>query len=108
VEVLHVIQLAVAILLILFGTFLLLVGSVGIIRLPDFYTRCHTAGKVDTFGVMMVLAGFVVYEGFTLSAAKLLVAILFVTLANPLGTHALTRAGLRSGLKPWFRKEDMK
>jgi multicomponent Na+:H+ antiporter subunit G len=98
----EVLQLIIALLLIVSGSFLLFIGSVGIIRLPDFYARIHTTGKVDTFGIMMVLTGLAVYEGFTLTAAKLLLAVLFVSMANPIGTHALAKAAMRSGLKPWF------
>lgn len=86
------------------GAFFLLVGSIGLIRLPDFYSRSHAVGKSDTLGIMLVIAGLMLVEGFTLNSAKLLFALIFVFLTNPTGTHALTNAALLSGLKPWFRK----
>jgi multicomponent Na+:H+ antiporter subunit G len=86
------------------GSFFLLVGSIGLIRFPDFYTRCHATGKSDTLGVMLVIFGLVLIEGLTLNSAKLLIILAFVGLTNPTATHALARAAFRFGLKPWFRK----
>jgi multicomponent Na+:H+ antiporter subunit G len=86
------------------GAFFLMVGSVGLVRLPDFYCRNHATGKSDTHGVMLVIFGMILIEGFTLNSAKLFFVLVFVFLTNPTGTHALANAALRSGLKPWFRK----
>jgi multicomponent Na+:H+ antiporter subunit G len=86
------------------GSFFLLVGSIGLIRFPDFYSRCHATGKSDTLGVMLVIFGLVLIEGFTLNSAKLLIILAFVGLTNPTATHALARAAFRFGLKVWFRK----
>lgn len=95
------IQNSAAVSLILLGLATMLVGSIGIIRLPDFFTRTHAAGKVDTVGIIFLLAGFAVYEGLTLNGGKLLLAIAFVALTNPVAIHILARAALRLGLKPW-------
>lgn len=90
------------------GAFFMLVGSIGLIRLPDFYSRSHAVGKSDTLGIMLVIAGLMLIEGLTLNSAKLLFALIFVFLTNPTGTHALTNAALHVGLKPWFRKSNVK
>ncbi|MFP4346896.1 MAG: monovalent cation/H(+) antiporter subunit G [Desulfococcaceae bacterium] len=92
-----------AVLLMLGGVFFMLVGSIGLNRMPDFYTRSHAAGKVDTLGIMMFLAGMMVFEGWTINSAKLLLIIAFVALTSPVATHALTRRALLIGLKPWYR-----
>lgn len=89
--------------LMLGGTAFMLVGSFGIVRLPDFYTRAHAASKIDTLGIMLLLAGLAVYEGLTLNTFKLVLVIVFVAAANPVGAHALARSALKSGLKPWYR-----
>lgn len=101
------VQTIVTILLVGAGLMLMLLGSIGILRLPDFYCRTHASSKVDTLGIMVVLAGLAVYEGLTLNAAKLVIGILFIGLANPVGVHALARAALRLGVKPWFAKEQV-
>ncbi|MBM4160573.1 MAG: monovalent cation/H(+) antiporter subunit G [Ignavibacteria bacterium] len=95
-------QYGVSIAMVAAGTFFMLVGSIGIIRLPDFFSRTHAAGKSDTLGIMLVLGGLAMYEGFTVNSAKLLIAIVLVALANPVGMHALAKAALRYGLKPWM------
>ena len=95
-------QDALAVILVLGGTFFMLVGSIGINRLPDFYTRAHAAGKVDTLGILMFLTGLAVFEGFTLTAAKLLLIIIFVAFTSPVATHALARRALLYGMKPWY------
>ena len=102
----------ISVVMICLGAFFLFVGGLGIIRLPDFYTRSHAISKSDTLGIMMVLAGLAVYEGFTVSSIKLIIAIIFVAVANPTGTHALARAGFKYGLRPWpwpwFRRKKQK
>jgi multicomponent Na+:H+ antiporter subunit G len=99
---------AVAVGLTCAGVTLMLVGSLGIIRLPDFYCRTHAASKVDTLGIMVVLFGLAVYEGWTLTAGKMLVAAGFLALTNPVAVHALARAALRFGVKPWFPADERK
>lgn len=85
------------------GVFFMMIGSIGIIRLPDFYTRAHAAGKVDTLGIMLFIAGLIVYEGFTLVSAKLALISVFVALTSPVATHQMLRRALAYGLKPWIR-----
>ena len=95
----------VAILLVL-GLLFILLGVIGILRLPDFYTRLHAMGKCDTLGVALVLIALALYQGLSLSSVKLLLIAVFIGLANPTATHALGRAALKSGLEPWTREEE--
>jgi multicomponent Na+:H+ antiporter subunit G len=93
------------IIFILLGTFFMLIGSIGVIRLPDFFTRSHATSKSDTLGIMLIVAGLIFFEGFSINSLKLFIIFLFVALANPVGAHALARAALAFGIKPWFKKE---
>ncbi len=95
----------VAVAMMLAGAFFLLVAGIGIVRFPDFYTRIHAMGKGDTLGIILVLLGLWVYEGFTLVGVKLLLALVFVALTNPVATHALARSALRYGLKPLLKQD---
>jgi multicomponent Na+:H+ antiporter subunit G len=81
-------------------------GVVGILRLPDFYCRLHAMGKCDTLGVALMLGGLALYEGVSLTSMKMLLVVVFVSLASPTATHALGRAAMRAGLVPWRRDED--
>src|SRR3970040_338549 len=87
--------------LIIGGAVFILVSCVGLLRLPDFYTRAHAVGKAETLGSMLILLGLAVYNGVALSSLKLLLVLFIIALTNPTATHALTRAAMRSGLKIW-------
>lgn len=100
-----IVQNTLTIILVLGGTFFLMVGSIGINRLPDFYARAHASGKVDTLGILMFLSGLAVFQGFTLNTAKLLLIILFVALTSPVASHQISRRALLSGLNPWHKNE---
>ncbi|HBX66318.1 MAG TPA: cation:proton antiporter, partial [Balneolaceae bacterium] len=84
------------------GIFFLSVGSVGIIRLPDFYSRTHATSKSDTLGMILIIVGLIIFEGLTINSGKLMLVLLFILLANPIGAHAMARAAYNSGLKPMF------
>lgn len=96
----------VSVVLISSGAFFMLVGSIGVVRLPDFFSRIHATGKSDTLGIMLSLGGLIFFEGLTVNSAKIFLAIVFVGLTSPIGAHALAKAALRFGLKPWFRPDD--
>jgi len=82
------------------GSLFALIGAVGIIRLPDVFTRMHGAGIVDTLGMGLILAGLMIHEGFTLVTVKLVLIVVFIFFASPTTTHALARAALNGGLEP--------
>ena len=88
------------------GLAFMLLGSIGLVRLPDFFARTHAASKVDTVGITVLLLGIAVLEGFTLNSGKLVIAVVFLILTNPVSAHALARAALRAGLEPWRRKDE--
>ena len=90
------------------GVFFLTVSGIGLIRLPDFYTRNHAVGKSETLGAILVLSGFVIYNGLAISSLKLLIILMFVLLANPTATHAISKAALRTGLPPWIKMKRQK
>ena len=92
--------------LMLIGVFFLIVSSIGLFRLPDFDARNHAVGKSETLGAILVISGLAIYNGVAVSSLKLLIVVVFVLLANPVATHAISRAAFRTGLKPWTRKRE--
>lgn len=102
------IQTILSIFLIVAGIFFMFVGSVGILILPDFYSRTHAVSKSDTLGILLVIVGLIVFEGFTINSIKLTFIVLFVMLANPIGTHALARAAYMQGIKPLLNGPEQK
>jgi multicomponent Na+:H+ antiporter subunit G len=101
-------QTILSVLLICMGIFFMLVGSIGILRLPDFYSRTHAVSMSDALGISSVMLGLIVHEGFTQSSLKLLFIILFVALSNPIGSHALSRAAYIRKLKPLLTAQKKK
>lgn len=97
-----VLQITISVIFILLGIMFMLAGSIGMLRLPDFYSRSHAVSKSDTLGIIFVISGLVIYEGFTQGGLKLLLIVLFIALSNPIGTHALARAAIKKGVKPFF------
>ena len=96
----------VAWILILGGCFVTIVGSVGLLRLPDVYTRVHSAGVVDTVGAAFLLFGLCLYGGFTLITVKLLMILAFVFFTSPTATNALANAVYTAGVKPVLADEE--
>jgi len=98
------------ILLLISGLFFFTGGSIGILRLPDFYTRLHPAGKLDTAGqffTMSAIALFVLLDfslANFLTATKIVLIVIFVYITSPTATHAIVDAGVRAGLKPWTKE----
>ena len=86
-------------LLILGGAFVL-IGGIGGLRLPNFYTRIHAASLTDTMATILIFAGMMLQAGFSLSTMKLFAIMLFLLLTGPTATYALANAALLSGLKP--------
>jgi len=87
------------------GGFFCLIGAIGLLRMPDFYTRMHAASVIETLGAGLILAGLLLQAGFTLVAVKLLMVGLLIFFASPTATHALARAALVRGLKPLLADE---
>lgn len=85
--------------LVLAGAFFTLTGALGLLRLPDVFTRMHAAGMTDTMGAGLILAGLC-FQGDGVTAARLLLILGFLWFTSPVSTHALARAALQGGLQP--------
>ena len=85
---------------ILSGAALVIVGGIGMLRLPDFYTRIHAAGITDTMGSWMILVGLMFQAGWTLVTIKLAMLLFFLMATSPLASHALAKAAFLRDLEP--------
>ncbi|MHB8120018.1 MAG: monovalent cation/H(+) antiporter subunit G [Methanothrix sp.] len=83
------------------GSLIMITGTVGLLKFPDFYTRMHATGKCDTLGQILIILGCMIYEGFTFITIKLLLVSAFYLLAGPASTHALMKAAYVTGLPVW-------
>ncbi|MDH5208442.1 MAG: monovalent cation/H(+) antiporter subunit G [Burkholderiaceae bacterium] len=82
------------------GGLFCIVGGVGMLRMPDFYTRMHAASVIETLGGGLILLGLMLQAGLSLVAVKLLMIALLIFFASPTATHALAQAALARGLRP--------
>jgi len=91
---------------LLAGSALCVVGGIGMIRMPDFYTRGHAASVTDTLGATLILFGLGLQAGFSLVTVKLVFVLLFIYLTGPTATHALVKAAHARGITaPRFADE---
>ena len=88
------------------GVFFLLMGAIGLLRFPDFYTRMHAAGKCDTLGSLLLLTGLACYGELDLASVKILLIALFLFLTSPTATHAIARAAFKNQMPLWTKKEE--
>ncbi len=86
--------------LIVIGAFGVLTGGIGVLRLPDFYTRMHAAGITDTLGAGAIIAGLMIQSGLTLVTVKLALILIFLFFTNPTSSFSLAHAALTSGVAP--------
>lgn len=83
------------------GVFFIAVSAVGLVRLPDLYTRVHAAGKAGTLGIVGVLLGVGVYYSTSLTVVVKMVAMIgFFFLTAPVAAHMIERAAFLTGVKP--------
>ncbi|MEN2988766.1 monovalent cation/H(+) antiporter subunit G [Tistrella sp. BH-R2-4] len=90
--------------LLMAGALFVLTGALGLIRMPDFYTRLHPAGMIDTFGAWLMLGGLCVQAGFTLVTVKLIIIGLLLFFTSPTASHIVANAALVAGVKPSGRR----
>ena len=91
---------------LLIGGFLCFSGGVGIIRLPDFYTRMHAVGVTDTLGAGMILIGLMLQNPEGLVVIKLLLILLMTIFISPVASHALAKAAFRNDLVPLSERNE--
>ncbi|HIF51457.1 MAG TPA: monovalent cation/H(+) antiporter subunit G [Thiotrichaceae bacterium] len=92
--------------LIISGALAIIVGLIGVFRMPDFFTRLHAASIVDTMGTMLILFGMMLYSGFNIVSVKLLLILIFILVTTPTAAHALAKSALHGGLKPMLDKDE--
>lgn len=88
------------------GCFFALTGAVGLLRMPDFYSRLHAAGKADTLAQTFILVGLLILTFSTgnhsiMVSLKLFLITVFIYVTAPTATHAITKAAFLDGARPW-------
>ncbi len=90
------------------------IGTIGILRLPDFYSRLHATGKCDTLAATLALAAIALYNlhdfsfGTVLVSWKIFAIFFFIFMASPTATNAITKAAVIVGVEPWLKKQEVR
>ena len=98
-------MLTVDTLLICIGLFFLTVAAIGSVRLPDVFSRSHAFSITDTLGTFFVLTGVAFHQGLTLADVKVFLILLTLWHLNPVISHVILRAALRTGVRPWVKEK---
>ena len=91
---------------LLAGSFFSLVGGLGLLRLPDFYSRIHGGGITDTLGASLLLIGLMFQAGDALLVFKLVMILFFLLLTSPTSAHALCQSARAHGVEPLRADEE--
>ena len=83
--------------LLISGFIFMTISAVGVVRLPDFFSRLHASSIGETLGIVLAGIGLAIYGGLNLTSAKILLVVAALFLVNPLGTHLISKAAIRSG-----------
>lgn len=84
---------------LLTGTGFCLVGGIGMVRLPDFYSRVHAASMTDSLGAALVLLGLLLQAGLGNVGVKIVMVWAFLWLTSPAASHALAKAAYSRGVR---------
>ena len=87
------------------GAVFLVIAGIGILRLPDVFTRMHAAGIGDTLGAGLILAGLMLQGGISLVTVKLVFVFILLFMTSPTATHALAKAALTGKVKPLLAED---
>ena len=90
----------IASILLIGGGLFSMIGGLGIVRLPEFYSRLHAGGITDTAGASLTLVGLMLISGSWLVAIKLAMILAFLFIVSPSSSHALAKAALARGVRP--------
>ena len=89
------------------GCLFIVIAAIGIVRFPGFFERLHPASMGDTIGQVFILAGLIIYDGFTLISLKIFIVIAIILIANPTACLFLSRSADVSGVSAGEELKDL-
>ena len=93
-------QINIAYFFLIIGSLFLLVGAIGLIRMPDVFTRMHAVSVMESTGATLIIFGLIIYSGFSAISIKLIIILLAIIYISSVATHALARACIHDDIKP--------
>ena len=92
---------------IITGSCAIIIGLLGVYRMPDFFRRLHAASIIDTMGTILIVVGLIIYSGMNMVSLKLLLILIFILATTPTAAHALAKSALHGNLKPVLDKDKL-
>ncbi len=93
---------------ICFGIFFMVIGTIGVLRFPDVYTRLHASSKCGTTGVISIFIGLMIYKGFSHISLEIAVIAFFIFLTTPVSSHAIGKSAYDSKVAMWVKRKPLK
>ena len=87
------------------GVFFILTGSFGLLKLPDVFSRIHSAGMIDTAGAGFIILGMIFQSGVSLATAKLIFIGIFIFFSSPVSSHVISNLARKKGIIPIGKKK---
>ena len=100
------IRLGLVVFSVVVGLFFTFVSATGVIRLPDVFSRAHTASQADTLGAGFALAAVALTIGWETASIKTVLLLFFIFVTNPTAAHAIARAAYEEGVEPWTQGDE--
>lgn len=91
-------------LFLLIGGMLCITGGIGLLRLPDFFSRVHASGLTETLAAPLLLVGLMMQMEWSLDLLKVLMILVFILATNPTASHSMAKAALHGGRRPLVDK----
>lgn len=86
---------------LLVGSALCITGGIGLLRLPDFFSRVHASGLTETLAAPLLLLGLMLQLEWSLDLLKALLIMVFILATNPTASHSMAKAALHGGRRPF-------
>ena len=94
----------IAVVLCSIGTFWFLLGTTGLLRMPDIFCRLHPSTKCDTLGACSIIVGMAVYSASVWDILKLVLILCFLLISSATCGHSIGRSAMRNDIEPWKKK----
>jgi multicomponent Na+:H+ antiporter subunit G len=91
---------------LMLGGVLCITGGVGLLRMPDFFSRVHASGVTETLAAPLLLIGLLLQMEWSLDSVKVIMILILVLVTNPTATHAMAKATLHGGQRPLVFDDD--
>lgn len=88
------------------GLAVMILGSIGLVRFPDIYSRLQASSASDTVGVVIILLGLMLHQGLNPGDLRILLLMVFILITGPIVTHSIAKAAFLSKRKPYSDREE--